>query len=297
SCRIFVAPNNEARALWVAKLWDAKKASLKKMIKMPVKEPSAEELNNETEFYERNGFRGGINGFPDAAGIVSGEKIDTATTSTKRVRAYWGVDRHPELIIKVLNAVGKPDENEEISKLDDPSATSSTLTSSLHPEEKLSQRLIRGGSIDSLIHELIFETQKGNQKDGDEFLHAFLLTYQLYTEPSHIFRELKRCTSMRIEEDDQPNKIVKRLITILITWCQSYGRDLLREDVWKGMIEIIEEVVNSESITDAENLKKLMQDTRDEFKNENEEEFAAKSPLNYPASSPLSLDLSNLLVT
>ncbi|CAG8739796.1 11533_t:CDS:1, partial [Funneliformis mosseae] len=202
-------------------------------------------------------------------------------------RAYWGTDKHPELILR-----------EVIPEHENVSATTSPVYPS--PPVVESQRLIRGGSIDSLIHELIFETQKG-LRDDDEFLHAFLLTYPLFTEPAALFRELRRCGSMQSslsdnDERKKSNAISRRLITVLTTWCKRYGRDLSRDEVYNEMMETVE-VLIKEGIAEGEELKKLMQETRDNLQSvvddyEDESLVSHKGP-----PTPFSLDLSNLLVT
>ncbi|CAG8561211.1 4285_t:CDS:2 [Diversispora eburnea] len=324
SYRVFVAPNNDTRLLWISKLWGAKKSSLKKMMKISIKEPlTTKGLNGESDFHgstnDQNGFRSvGFNGYNDTSGIIgSGEKSAGATTPTRKIRAYWGTGRHPELIIKESNIIDNstienleknPEDSVEnsVSNIANtlpitpttPTTPSSFISQTSHPShlnENLSQRFIRGGSVDSLIHELLFETQKGNNQNNDDFLHTFLLTFPLFSEINHIFRELKRCTSMHssIDDDNKPNKIVKRSIFIIEIWCQNCGHDLLREDVWNGMQEIINDIISKESLTDAEYLNKLMHETRNKLTVENDNELTLISP----TQSAPSLDLSNLLVT
>jgi hypothetical protein len=278
SYRVFVVPNNEIRSLWEAKLFDAKKKSLRKIM---IQEGGSDLSNTSVGSHDHN--------------LSNGDKPDS-----RKVRVYWGTDKHPELIIKDFNS-------QQILDHDNVSATTSPVSpvspSSPMIESSLSQRFIRGGLIDSLIHELIFETQKGSNDNNDEFLLAFLLTYSLFTEPNHIFRELRRCGNMQssLSDNDELKKskiISKRLCTILSIWCKNYGHDLLRDDVYNGMLEILEEVLIKEDIIECEELKILIEETRENvqntFKDDNMED-QLKSLKGPPA--PLSLDLSNLLVT
>ncbi|GES99991.1 GTPase-activating protein BEM2/IPL2 [Rhizophagus clarus] len=277
SYRVFVVPNNEIRSLWEAKLFDAKKKSLRKIM---IQEGGSDLSNIPVGSHDQLSYN---NDKPD---------------SRKPVRAYWGTDKHPELIIREFNSQQNLD-HDNVSATTSPVSPSSPIIGS-----SLSQRFIRGGLIDSLIHELIFETQKGPNDNNDEFLLAFLLTYPLFTEPNHIFRELRRCGNMQssLGDDDELKKskiISKRLCTILFTWCKNYGQDLSRDDVYNGMMEIVDEVLINDDIIESEVLKRLIQETRETtqniFKDDNnmEDQFKSfKGP-----SAPLSLDLSNLLVT
>ncbi|CAG8472810.1 22470_t:CDS:2, partial [Racocetra persica] len=270
SYRVFVASNNDVRSLWIAKLWDAKKANLRKLMKLSDKQSRGlHDFDNNGLATAQYNIRG-INSPQDSTGF--GDEKSEGTTVTPRRRAYWGTERHPELIIKETNSI-----------------------------ESTSQTLIRGGSISSLIHELVFETQKGTE-ENDEFLHAFLLTYPLFAETTHIFRELKRCASMQsaFENDEQnkTNKISERIMIILTIWCQNYGRDLARDDIRNAMLELVDEAF-ANNPSDAEEIKKLIQDSRANVLNidNNEEEMTVKETLCHPVPAPLSLDLSNLLVT
>ncbi|RHZ79469.1 hypothetical protein Glove_144g105 [Diversispora epigaea] len=311
SYRVFVASNNDTKSLWISKLWGAKKSSLKKMMKISIKEPLPTESGSPNDQNVCN----------DTSRTNGPEKSAGATTPTRKIRAYWGTGRHPELIIKESNIIDNstienleknlkenPEESVEsgISNITNtlpitPTTPSSSISQLSHPIENLSQSFIRGGSVDSLIHELLFETQKGNNQNNDDFLHTFLLTFPLFAETSHIFRELKRCTSMHSSFDDdnnnKPNKIVKRSIFIIEIWCQNYGLDLLREDVWNGIQEIINDIISKENLTDAEYLNKLMYDTRNKLTEENDNKFTLISPNQLSTQSVPSLDLSNLLVT
>ncbi|CAG8444185.1 2318_t:CDS:2, partial [Cetraspora pellucida] len=300
SYRVFVASNNDVRSLWIAKLWDAKKANLRKLMKLSDKQSRG--LNSDLD---NNGLitayntRGGLNSPQDSTGI--GDEKSEATTVTPRRRAYWSAERHPELIIKESNSVKQSLDNNSLSSPSSPeieTSSQSEIKSSVKIEST-SQTLIRGGSIDSLIHELIFETQKGTE-ENDEFLHAFLLTYPLFAETTHVFRELKRWASAFENDDEQTkkNKICERLMTILTTWCQNYGRDLARDDIRNAMLELVDEAF-ANNPSNAEEIKKLIQDSRANVLNVdiNEEEMTVNETLCHSVPAPLSLDLSNLLVT
>ncbi|CAB4373250.1 unnamed protein product [Rhizophagus irregularis] len=272
SYRVFVVPNNEIRSLWEAKLFDAKKKSLRKIM---IQEGGSDMDNIPVGSHDH----------------TSSDKPD----SRKLVRAYWGTTKHPELIIKDINSQQNLD-HDNVSATTSPVSPSSPIIDS----SSLSQRFIRGGLIDSLIHELIFETQKGPNDNNDEFLLTFLLTYSLFTEPNHIFRELRRCGNISDNDELKKSKFIsKRLCTILSTWCKNYGNDLSRDDVYNGMMEILEEVLIKEDIIEVEELKSLIQETRENvqknFIKDDNMEDQLKSLKGPPA--PLSLDLSNLLVT
>ncbi|RGB34098.1 hypothetical protein C1646_165167 [Rhizophagus diaphanus] len=272
SYRVFVVPSNEVRSLWEAKLFDAKKKSLRKIM---IQEGGSDMDNIPVGSHDH----------------TSSDKPD----SRKLVRAYWGTTKHPELIIKDINSQQNLD-HDNVSATTSPVSPSSPIIDS----SSLSQRFIRGGLIDSLIHELIFETQKGPNDNNDEFLLAFLLTYSLFTEPNHIFRELRRCGNISDNDELKKSKFIsKRLCTILSTWCKNYGNDLLHDDVYNGMMEILEEVLIKEDIIEVEELKSLIQETRENvqkiFIKDDNMEDQLKSLKGPPA--PLSLDLSNLLVT
>ncbi|CAG8511141.1 16827_t:CDS:2 [Rhizophagus irregularis] len=255
-----------------AKLFDAKKKSLRKIM---IQEGGSDMDNIPVGSHDH----------------TSSDKPD----SRKLVRAYWGTTKHPELIIKDINSQQNLD-HDNVSATTSPVSPSSPIIDS----SSLSQRFIRGGLIDSLIHELIFETQKGPNDNNDEFLLTFLLTYSLFTEPNHIFRELRRCGNISDNDELKKSKFIsKRLCTILSTWCKNYGNDLSRDDVYNGMMEILEEVLIKEDIIEVEELKSLIQETRENvqknFIKDDNMEDQLKSLKGPPA--PLSLDLSNLLVT
>ncbi|CAJ0838582.1 378_t:CDS:10 [Entrophospora sp. SA101] len=344
--RAFIMPNNESKSIWISKLWDAKKASLRKLIKLPDKVDS-----------NLRQYGGG------------GNKIEFANLPTPRkARAYWGTDKHPELIENVVDRSNKSsefkdeeeniddesgkiiDNNDEDGKIienieigkdenlensdddrnslkatdeigkdfDEDSSTKSPTTlvddSTFNsPIKKSSQKMIRGGSIDALIHELVFESQKGAD-DDDEFLHAFLLTYPLFIESTHILRELRRCSSMITPKADVINN---RLIVIFKTWCQSYTRDLVRDDFWNDILNFVEEIFpDNEKVQGAMELKNLLHEKRNEVlqssssmpislstpttittNSDDSEEEKHKAISDNQIVDPLSLDLSNLLVT
>nr|CAG8433063.1 9204_t:CDS:10 [Entrophospora candida] len=400
--RAFIMPNNESKSIWISKLWDAKKASLRKLIKLPDKVDS----NLRQYGSSRDNNNSSTGGNSDGGG---GNKIEFANLPTPRkARAYWGTDKHPELIVKdiiedkssefkdeeeniddesgkiidnndedgkiieniesanndksekivenivngdsneikdidnendgedenneSIDIVGK-DENlensdddrnslkatDEIGKdFDEDSSTKSPTTlvddSTFNsPIKKSSQKMIRGGSIDALIHELVFESQKGAD-DDDEFLHAFLLTYPLFIESTHILRELRRCSSMITPKADVINN---RLIVIFKTWCQSYTRDLVRDDFWNDILNSVEEIFpDNEKVQGAMELKNLLHEKRNEVlqssssmpislstpttittNSDDSEEEKHKAISDNQIVDPLSLDLSNLLVT
>ncbi|RIA95407.1 hypothetical protein C1645_802989 [Glomus cerebriforme] len=278
SYRVFVVPNNEIRSLWEAKLFDAKKKSLRKIM---IQHGGAD-INNPVGSHDQNSSNG-----------LGGDKPESGSSSLRKARVYWGTNKHPELIIKEI----KPDQN---SEHDNVSATTSPVSPSPPSVESSSQRLIRGGLIDSLVHELIFETQKGPNDDNDDFLHAFLLTYPLFADPSHIFRELRRCGNMQSSERKKSNAIIKRLFTILSAWCKNHGHDLSRDEVYNGMIETLEEVLGiaeDEEIAEGEELKKLIQENRKNIQNVSDDNKEEQLTSLQGPPAPLSLDLSNLLVT
>nr|CAG8437183.1 8886_t:CDS:10 [Entrophospora candida] len=443
--RAFIMPNNESKSIWISKLWDAKKASLRKLIKLPDKvDSNLRQYGSSRD--NNNSSTGGNSG--------GSNKIEFANLPTPRkARAYWGTDKHPELIENVvdrsskvfeidnnnvnddnensfddksskiteirddsgdndggdddksdkssefkdeeeniddesgkiidnndedgkiieniesanndksekivenivngdsneikdidnendgedennesIDIVGK-DENlensdddrnslkatDEIGKdFDEDSSTKSPTTlvddSTFNsPIKKSSQKMIRGGSIDALIHELVFESQKGAD-DDDEFLHAFLLTYPLFIESTHILRELRRCSSMITPKADVINN---RLIVIFKTWCQSYTRDLVRDDFWNDILNSVEEIFpDNEKVQGAMELKNLLHEKRNEVlqssssmpislstpttittNSDDSEEEKHKAISDNQIVDPLSLDLSNLLVT
>ncbi|CAG8496206.1 9740_t:CDS:2, partial [Scutellospora calospora] len=163
--------------------------------------------------------------------------------------------------IKETNVPAVIEQSEQIKETNVESSSSPVI-------ELKSQALIRGGSIDSLIHELVFETQKGSE-ENDEFLHSFLLTYPLFAEISHVSRELKRCASIQT-----------------------------RDDIWNAMLDIADDVFEKNP-SYLEEIKRLIQSSRDSTLSvdNNEEEITIKGSLYQPVPAPLSLDLSNLLVT
>ncbi|CAJ0745788.1 3518_t:CDS:10 [Entrophospora sp. SA101] len=351
--RAFIMPNNESKSIWISKLWDAKKASLRKLIKLPDKvDSNLRQYGSSRD--NNNSSTGGNSG--------GGNKIEFANLPTPRkARAYWGTDKHPELIVKDIefkdeeeniddesgkiidnnDEDGKIIENIEIGKdenlensdddrnslkatdeigkdFDEDSSTKSPTTlvddSTFNsPIKKSSQKMIRGGSIDALIHELVFESQKGAD-DDDEFLHAFLLTYPLFIESTHILRELRRCSSMITPKADVINN---RLIVIFKTWCQSYTRDLVRDDFWNDILNFVEEIFpDNEKVQGAMELKNLLHEKRNEVlqssssmpislstpttittNSDDSEEEKHKAISDNQIVDPLSLDLSNLLVT
>ncbi|CAI2172046.1 18714_t:CDS:2 [Funneliformis geosporum] len=252
SYRVFVVSNTEVRSLWMAKLFDAKKASLRKLMLRQGGTPASPtyDLNPYGEQHSPVGLHDHN---------LPGEGGSNAVPTVRR-RAYWGTDKHPELILKEILP-----EHENVS----------ATTSPVYPSPPVveSQRLIRGGSIDSLIHELIFETQK----------------------------ELRRCGSMQSSLSDndkrkKSNAISKRLITVLTIWCKNFARDLSRDEVYNEMMETVKVLIN-EGVTEGEELKKLIQETRvnpqsvmDDY--EDEPIVSHKGP-----PTPFSLDLSNLLIT
>ncbi|CAG8452597.1 269_t:CDS:10 [Ambispora gerdemannii] len=291
--RVFFTSSSEKRKLWAAKLFAAKEASLRKMVRLK----SPNEISNEKI---PNGYNNeaseNLNGATTVP--VSSEKNDGGGgPSLRRGRAFWGTGKHPELVTKepqyqqshLVNIFENPGQSYQV-------------------EQPKTERCIRGGSIDSLIHEIVFQTQKDEQ-DNDEYLYAFLLTYPLFTDVHFIFRELRRYASVQfsLSEDDELFKskaISKRLITILETWCICFDADLAREDIFDEMVETVDQELIKNDIPGAENLKKLIQTKRTRI----EKEISNAALPSLPPSPQFSqdylsdqesadLDLSNLLIT
>ncbi|KAK9712082.1 hypothetical protein K7432_007372 [Basidiobolus ranarum] len=125
-----------------------------------------------------------------------------------RGRLYWGTQMHPELITSRVSG------------------------------EKSDTGTIIGGSIDSLIHELLFqntESQESNFYNCSQFINAFLTTFTCFTTPAHLVKELRRCAMMGIPEElkvamnAEDLSILNRLQKILTVWITEFNINIDQE--------------------------------------------------------------------
>ncbi|CAG8478191.1 13821_t:CDS:10 [Ambispora leptoticha] len=290
--RVFCISSSEKRKLWAAKLFAAKEASLRKMVRL--KSPS--EISNEKmPILSSNETSENYNGIIATSIPVNFEKTDLGSPGLRRGRAFWGTGKHFELVTKELPY----QQSQSINIFENPEQ----LYQESNDQPK-TERCIRGGSIDSLIHEMVFQTQKG-ERDNDEYLYAFLLTYPLFTDVHYIFRELRRYARFHLENDEssESKAISKRLITILETWCLCFDADLAKEETFNEMIVTVDQELIRNNVPGAENLKKLIQAKRVRIEEELSKTTFTSSPpspqfsQDYSDQEPTSLDLSNLLIT
>lgn len=126
----------------------------------------------------------------------------------RKVRAFWGTSSHPDLVIR-------------------PSAGA-----------VLGMRAVCGGTLDALVHELVFGTMAHG--DYKAYLAAFLLTYLEFAKVDDVVRELIRCAEILFKED--PVTAESRLKTIVHTWCSEYAFDTAEDNVPSKLEPIIHSI-------------------------------------------------------
>ncbi|KAI7864758.1 hypothetical protein BDF14DRAFT_1884040 [Spinellus fusiger] len=111
-----------------------------------------------------------------------------------------------------------------------------------HPDllvnEQTTKR-IKGGSLEALVHELLFKTQ-GECTANSTFLHCFLLTYSMFTTAGNILEEIKAYLK-RSRGKPIHDELLEKALVIFEVWCKFFGQDVVGE-VATGIISILDSV-------------------------------------------------------
>ncbi|RKP24354.1 hypothetical protein SYNPS1DRAFT_29876, partial [Syncephalis pseudoplumigaleata] len=155
--RLFVARTDEARRTFIRKLHEARQCW---------------EARQHATSTEKK---------PEAVAPSSSSRTSTEVgggSGGSRTRRFWGTGRHPELLVADVEQ-----ENDGDGNADARDAASTT---------EIKQYRVLGGSVDAMIHELIHQTARADEReaDPDEFLRAFLACYHLFTDAVRLLQEL-----------------------------------------------------------------------------------------------------------
>ncbi|RKP05283.1 hypothetical protein THASP1DRAFT_32878, partial [Thamnocephalis sphaerospora] len=141
--RLFVARTDEARSAFMRKLQEAQSAWEKtQALQSEKKETSAKRR---------------------------------ASTDQARGRRFWGTTRHPELIVEEIGGEESQETADAAKTTDAPSGTADDLQTAAAADSVTKYRVL-GGSVDALLHELIYQTSRSDSQEVDsaEFLATFL---------------------------------------------------------------------------------------------------------------------------
>ncbi|KAK9768485.1 hypothetical protein K7432_000825 [Basidiobolus ranarum] len=176
-----------------------------------------------------------------------------------RGRLYWDTQIHPELV--------------------------TCLTVSPDGESKYTK--ITGGSVDSLIHELLFQntqSENPNVSDCDWFTDAFLATYTRFTTSIHFAQELRRCAIMGVPEelevaaDGQSLLVLNRLEEVLTKWITQPNDNIDRETL-KAIEAIANDLLVKNENFVVEEFMSLLQTSKTKLDSTSQKESLNMSPL------------------
>ncbi|KAK9765230.1 hypothetical protein K7432_006608 [Basidiobolus ranarum] len=171
--------------------------------------------------------------------ILNAEKSEP----TARRRLYWDTTQHPELVLSNDVTTGDP-----------------------------SSYVIRGGTVDSLIHELVFGnvTNLQQKRSGEvdiskeDFIDVFLSTYCLFTSPSYVLREIQRCIGMVIIDgqlNEQGREILERLVGTLQVWLLGFTEDMDDKSM-KEMESLVKNTIRKHKVPGHEKLVEILQNLK-----------------------------------
>jgi hypothetical protein len=204
--------------------------------------------------------------------------LPRTSTDVGRTRRFWGTTRHPELIVEMIDTETKDAEQQ--------------------PQQPQQYRVM-GGSVDAMIHELIHQTGRTNEReiDSDEFLAAFLASYHLFTDSVRLLQELNKYAN-HVPEDakDTERQPVERIAHILRTWIKG-DETLLNDLAVSELHSLLDDVLASRGIQDTTVIKDILSKRRKQISD-------LKRPMSEMVVKPQgqstnisSVDLSNLTVT
>ncbi|KAI8393884.1 uncharacterized protein BYT42DRAFT_22588 [Radiomyces spectabilis] len=188
----------------------------------------------------------------------------------------------------------------------------------IHPnlvtsETDSTQRKVQGGTVEALVHELLFQTQG----PSDDYLNAFLLTYSVFMAAGRILELFKDHLTWTLQDKVIGTEaLFFRVLDIFRVWCERFSQDVVGE-VASGMISILDTLFTRDELTSdlrdrGKAVKQIVLRTVAE-NGKMHEQSADLTPLwdeshivqdipgvsttDSASTSPTSVDLSNVLVT
>ncbi|KAI7883569.1 hypothetical protein K492DRAFT_205374 [Lichtheimia hyalospora FSU 10163] len=110
-----------------------------------------------------------------------------------------------------------------------------------HPDLHMGDQIVQGGTIEALVHELIY--QQCTQTMSDTFLRSFLLTYNMFTTSAVVLETMKSYLQQTMDDGDTQvmHNIFERVLDVFTIWCDLFTQDVVG-DVVAGMISILDEL-------------------------------------------------------
>lgn len=108
-----------------------------------------------------------------------------------------------------------------------------------HPDLHMGDQIVQGGTIEALVHELIF--QQCTKTTSDTFLRSFLLTYNMFTTSAIVLDTIKSYLQQTMDDGDTQvmHSIFERTLDVFTIWCNVFTQDVVG-DVVAGMIAILD---------------------------------------------------------
>jgi hypothetical protein len=96
-----------------------------------------------------------------------------------------------------------------------------------HRSDDQDENHIQGGTVNALVHELLYNTEH-----NERYMQIFLLTYSTFTTSARVLSEIKTCLIAN-------NTFKDRVLDIFIFWCHNFALDIMGE-VATGMMDILD---------------------------------------------------------
>ncbi|KAJ2080065.1 hypothetical protein H4R24_003336 [Coemansia sp. RSA 988] len=210
--RMFVATTSDAKNNWLSRFAAAKASYARRLRQRD--NPSDGRRYNPTGGNDTARATAGTAGRDTGAETTQSEEKSKPAKDT-RTRLYWGMQRHPELVVAESDVAESSDAQAKGSE--DQTTSSGTHASSSDAEN--SAVVVVGGSVSALVHEMVFRTTEktsdaagsGKHSDAGTFAQQLASTYPLVMSHSEFLAEFQRYAGLVVPEEEGYKKLAAGL--------------------------------------------------------------------------------------
>ncbi|KAJ2518597.1 hypothetical protein H4217_003228 [Coemansia sp. RSA 1939] len=264
--RMFVATTSDAKNNWLSRFTAAKASYARKLRQRPRENSTgARRYNGAAESARRPTTSSAVR---DTSGdnALGDEKPKTAKDT--RARLYWGIQRHPELVV---SAEKDPENDEYYSEESQPAASTSdsVTTATAAAAAAAATVVVVGGSKSALVHEMVFCTTRnladekktengrldakkqnraklGDTVAADSYGRQFVAVYRLFMDDVEFLREFQRYSELVTPELENHSALVGNLCDVIALLAHHYEKTYTDEHI-ELLRTIVEKTITLDS--------------------------------------------------